>query len=258
MKDRRFDSASSQPATAQSHVEGHRNCPRQGKEEQAMKRTNRFRIMKLTVALLSLALAVPTASVGAADSGWQIKAGGVWVQPALSYTLTNPGSTPISADSDNAIGLAVALEYRVSERLGLELGALQASPDVNLRAEPPGGPTVEASDGLAYTPITVGLNLYLTSGRPVEVYLTPVLAYVMYGDLSFSAGESIASIRVDNQWTWGLNLGTNVRLGDGPWRFSAAVSYIKTALPATDLESGGSEKIDFNPFAVTLGLGYRF
>ena len=227
-------------------------------EEHKMKSRDRFGLTSLVITVAILTPLAGAASVWGAEPGWQIKAGGVWVQPAMSYTLTNPGSTPISADSDNAIGLSVALEYRVSERLGLELGALQASPDVNLRAEIPGGPTVEASDGLAYTPITVGLNLYLTSGRPVEVYLTPVLAYVMYGDLNFSAGESIASIRVDNQWTWGLSLGTNVRLGEGPWRFNGAVSYVRTALNATDLESGGSRKIEFNPFAITLGFGYRF
>jgi outer membrane protein W len=143
-------------------------------------------------------------------------------------------------------------------RLGVELGALWASPDINLRAELPGGPTVEASDGLAYTPITVGLNLYLRSGGSAEVYLTPVLAYVMYSDLTFSAAGDTIRIAVDNQWTWGLSLGTNLQLGAGPWRFNGAVSYVSTALNATDLESGGTRKIEFNPFAVTLGLGYRF
>jgi len=227
-------------------------------EENKMKSRDRFGFTRVAITLAILTLLAGAASGGAAEPGWQIKVGGVWVQPALSYTLTNPGSTPVSADSDNAIGLGVALEHRLSERLGLELGALWASPDVNLRAELPGGPPVEASDRLGYTPITVGLNLYLMSGGPAEVYLTPVLAYVMYGDLTFSAAGDTIRIAVDNQWTWGLGLGTNLRLGDGPWRFNGAVSYVRTALNATDLESGGSRKIDFNPFAITLGFGYRF
>jgi outer membrane protein W len=227
-------------------------------EEHKMTTRDRFSFTKLAITVAILTLLAGAASVGAAEPEWQVKVGGVWVQPALSYSMVNSEGLSFSADSDDAIGLSVALEHRFSQRLGLELGALQASPDVILRVEAPGGETAEASDGLAYTPITLGLNLYLTPGRPVEVYLTPVLAYVMYGDLTFSAGDSIASIKVDNQWTWGLNLGANVRLGDGPWRFSGAVSYVRTALPATDLESGGTENIDFNPFAVTLGFGYRF
>ena len=223
-----------------------------------MKSRDRFHLTRLAITVAILTLLAGAASAGTAEPGWQIKVGGVWVQPALSYTLTNPGSTPISADSDNAIGLGVALEHRVSQRLGLELGALWASPDVNLRAEVPGGPPVEASDGLAYTPIAVGLNLYLMSGGPAEIYLTPMLAYVMYGDLTFNAAGDTVRIAVDDQWTWGLSLGTNLRLGAGPWRFNGAISYLSTALNATDLEGGGSRKIDFNPFAITLGLGYRF
>jgi outer membrane protein W len=223
-----------------------------------MKSRDRLGFTRLTITVAILTLLAGAANAGAAEPGWQIKAGGVWVQPALSYTLSNPDGTNFSVDSDNAVGLGFALEHRVSQRLGLELGALWASPDVNLRAEAPGGETVEVSDGLAYTPITLGLNLYLMSSGSAEVYLTPVLAYVMYGDLTFSAGGDTLRIAVDNQWTWGLSLGTNFRLGDGPWRFNGALSYVRTALPATELEGGGSENIDFNPFAVTLGFGYRF
>jgi hypothetical protein len=73
-----------------------------------------------------------------------------------------------------------------------------------------------------------------------------------------SADESIASTRVDNQWTRGLSVGTNVRLGDGPWWFSGAASCVRTAFRATDLESGGSDRIDVNLFTVTIGFAYRF
>jgi hypothetical protein len=67
-------------------------------------------------------------------------------------------------------------------RPGLELGALWASPDVILRVE---APEVSQRQGRhrPHAPVAVGLNRYLMSGGPAEVYLIPFLAYVVYGDL---------------------------------------------------------------------------
>jgi outer membrane protein W len=223
-----------------------------------MKSTNRPRITRLTVALVSLALLITAASVGAADSKWQVKFGGVWVHPELSYRPVYPVFEHIRANSDNAIGLGLGLEYSFSDRLGLELGALRASPDINLRVDFPGGQSIEASDGVAFTPITAGLAVHLTPGRSVDVYLVPAVAYVVYGNLRFSAAGDTASLDADNEWTWGISLGAGVRLGDGPWRFNGAVSYIRTSLNATDIDNGDIHKVDFDPFIITLGFGYRF
>jgi outer membrane protein W len=223
-----------------------------------MKNANRFRITRLTATLALLALLFVAASVGAAESRWQVKVGGVWVRPDLSYKPSYPVFEHIKADSDNAIGLGLGLEYSFSDHLGLEVGALRANPDVNLRVDLPGGKSIEGSDSLAFTPFTVGLAVHLTPGRPVDVYVVPALAYVVYGNLRFSAAGDTASLDADNQWTWGISLGAEVRLGEGPWRFNAGVSYIRTTLYATDIENGDPHKVDFNPFTVTLGIGYRF
>jgi hypothetical protein len=89
------------------------------------------------------------------------------------------------------------------------------------------------------------------SSGSAEVYLTPVLAYVMYGDLTFSAGGIPLDHRrqpVDSS----LSLGTNFRLG------TALVKGLLTSdrVQATDLESGGSgERFQPSP---SLGFGYRF
>jgi outer membrane protein W len=223
-----------------------------------MKSTNRFCITRFTVALLALTLVIPAASVGAADSGWQVKVGGVWVHPDLSYKPSYPVFEHIKTDGDNAIGLGLSLGYSFSDRLGLEVGALRANPELNLRVDFPGGQSIEASDSLAFTPITAGLAVHLTPGRSVDIYVVPAVAYVVYGNLHFSAAGDTASLEVDNQWTWGISLGAEVRLGEGPWRFDGAVSYIRTSLNATDTDNGDIHTVDCNPYMVTLGLGYRF
>jgi hypothetical protein len=78
-------------------------------EEHTMKSRDRFRFTRLTITVAILTLLAGAANAGAAEPGWQIKAGGVWVQPALSYTLSNPDGTNFSVDSDNAVGLGFAL-----------------------------------------------------------------------------------------------------------------------------------------------------
>jgi outer membrane protein W len=226
-----------------------------------MKSTNHFRITRLNVALLALALAVPAASVGAGDNGWQVKVGGVWIHPNLNYSSVEPEGEHLTAASDNAIGLGLGLEYRLSDRIGIELGVLRASPNLHLQVQVPTGWVLSAEDHLSFTPITAGFAVHLTPGKPVDLYVAPALAYVMYGDLHFAAfglQTETADLAVGNQWTWGLSLGADVRLGDGPWRINSAVSYIRTTLHATDIENGDPRKVDFNPFTVTLGIGYRF
>jgi outer membrane protein W len=227
-------------------------------EEHTMKSRDRFSFAGFAVTLAALALLTVAASAGAAEPGWQLKFGGAWVSPALHDTIVNPEGDRFTIDSDTAIGLSVALERRFSDHLGLEFGALRVTPDVNLRITSSSGATGEVSDGLAYTPFTVGLNVYVVSGGSTEVFLTPALAYVMYGDLSFSVGGDTLKVAVDNDLTWGLGLGTNLRLGGGRWWFSGVVSYLGTALKATDVDGGGSQSFDYNPFTVTVGLGYRF
>lgn len=213
---------------------------------------------RLAVTLAALALLTVAASASAAEPGWQLKFGGVWVSPALHDTILNSDGDRFTIDSDTTVGLGIAVERRFSDRLGVEFGVLRATPDVKLRITTSSGETGEVSDGLAYTPLTVGLNIYVVSGESAEVYLTPTLAYVTYGDLNFRVGGDTIKVAIDNDMTWGLGLGTNLRLGGGRWWFSGAVSYLGTALKATEVEGGGSQSFDYNPFTVTLGFGYRF
>lgn len=226
-----------------------------------MKSRNSFWFTMSTVGLAALALLIAAGGARAADLPWQVRVGGVWVHPNFNFSSVEPEGEGLTAVSDDATGLDLGLGYRFSDHLGIELGVLRASPNLHLQVQVPTGWVLSADDRLSFTPITAGLAIHLTPGRPFDVYVTPALAYVMYGDLHFAAFDlqtATADLAVDNQWTWGLSIGTDVKLGDGPWRINAAVSYIRTTVHATDIENGDTRNVDFNPYTFTLGLGYRF
>ena len=261
MEDQRLESASSQPVTAQSRAKNHRDRAKQGKEEHTMKGKDRFWFTLVTAGLAALAPLIVAGVARAADPPWQVRVGGVWVHPNFNFSSVEPEGERLTASSDNATGLGLGIGYRLSDRLGIELGVLRASPSLHLQVQVPTGWVLSADDRLSFTPITAGLAVHLTPGKTFDVYVTPALAFVMYGDLHFAAfglQTATADLAVDNQWTWALTLGTDVRLGDGPWRINAAVSYVSTSVHAADIENRDPRNVDFNPYIVTLGLGYRF
>ena len=203
-------------------------------------------------------LALPTTS-GADDGTWRLRIGGAWVAPDFSYEIVNDEGLPIHADADSDFGLGLGLEYMVSNRLGLELGLVRAQPETTLTAEPSPGNRLFVSDGLRFTSYQVGLNVHLTPAAPVDVSVGPVVARVIYGNLTFLEGtDDVLEIECEGDWAYGVNLGADLRIGGGPWSLGGAVTYLSTDLVAKQRGEDERVTIDFDPMIYSLSVGYRF
>ncbi len=203
-------------------------------------------------------LALPTTS-GADDGTWRLRIGGAWVTPDLSYEMLNDEGDTVHAGADQDLGLGLGLEYLVSERLGLELGMVRAEPDATVSVEPSPGIRVALSDGLRYTSYQLGLNVHFTPNSPVDVHVGPVVARVIYGDLTFVEGtDDVLEIECESDWAFGLNLGADVGIGDGPWSLGATVTYLGTDLVAKQRGEDERVTMDFDPMIYSLRVGYRF
>jgi outer membrane protein W len=213
-------------------------------------------LVSCVLALAALALAVPAR----AESGWQIRAGGLWVDPSFSTSVTNDDGTPIAVTSDSDLGYTLGLEYRFAGSLGLDLRVGRAEPDVELGAEVPGLGRIAIADGLGYTPVTFGLNAHITPDRPVDLYLGILAAWIDYGDLDFVITEPVAdslSVTSSSDVGWGVTAGADIAFGSSPWSLAAGLTWIRTDLEARE-PGGDAESFEFNPFMVTLGVGYSF
>ena len=217
--------------------------------------------------LTALSTASPTS---AADGQWHLRAHAAWVSPELSWQMSPAPGDLVRVDADSAWGLGISGEYRASDLLGVELGILRSSPDVNIQVDDAVlDVTVRASDGLTMTPVSLGLNFHLTPTRRFDLYLGPYLAYVLYGDLEWRVNETIVvggvpvefdqSLRMSiaNDLAYGAVAGADIPLGPEGWYFSGTLKYLATELDSTDPE-GDSETLSLDPFIVAVGFRYSF
>jgi len=225
---------------------------------------NRAINCRRSVGIVAVLLVAMASQAGAADPGWKVKVSGMWVDPDFRWDSVSEYDERQSAVSTSDIGFGLGLEFRISDRLGVELVASWTEPEIAVHYELPDLVDVRDADTLGFNPITVAVNIYLTPNRPVEVYLAPMIAFVQYGDLAYNLGMfcepgMLCTIRfkVDDDVGWGAALGIDVPLGDRGWVLSGSVGYLDTDFKVTDSD-GDSESFGFDPVTATLGISYRF
>ena len=220
-----------------------------------------FQSKLLDALMLTLALLALPATATAQDDKWRLRVGGAWVDPGVNFTDVDSDGDRVAVGADGAIGFSLALERQFSRRLGIELGALFAEPDLTLAADLAGGSQVSGSGGIRFTAVTVGLNIHLTPDKAVDLYVGPLLVYTTYSDVGFRVevdGQTLAAdLSSNDDFAFGAQIGADIPFGDGPWSLNLAARYIDTSLGVTDDESVVSE-LEFDPLILSVGFGYRF
>ena len=220
-----------------------------------------FRNQVISSLILALALLAPTMTAKAQDKGWQLRFGGVWVDPDVDFTDVDSDGDRVEAGADGGFGVSLGLERLFNPRFGIELGVLSAQPDVTLDANLAGGIQFDASDSVSFTAITAALNFHLTPEKKVDVYIGPLLAYATYGDLEYTiqaAGQTLSErFTTDDDVAFGAQLGADVAFGDGPWSLNLVARYLDAGLDVTD-DGGEETDLDFHPLILGVGFGYRF
>lgn len=209
--------------------------------------------------LASILFALPASAAGP-DAGWQLRFGGAWVEPDAGFFEVLDAIDRVEADVDSELGFALSIERRFTPRLGLELGAIFAEPDLGLAASLAGF-DFSASDSVSFTAITLALNLHLTPGKPVDLYLGPVLAQVTYGDVGLDVqtpgGRIVQDFESDDDFALGAQIGLDIALGKSPWSIALSAKYLDTGLELTD-DDGETTDLGFDPLILGVGFGFRF
>lgn len=220
-----------------------------------------FRVNLLPCLLLTLALTALSAPAGAQEDKWHLRFGGVWVEPDADLTRVNSDGTIVAVRADDAIGLGVALERQFNRRLGLELGALFAEPDIIVGSFD-GGPTLDATEGITFRAITLGLNFHLTPDKPVDLYAGPFLAHVTYGNLRFLAQDTSGSLFVgvssSDDFTVGAQVGADVAFGDSAWSLNLVGRYLDSSLDVATGAVFAVNQLEVDSLIFGVGVGFRF
>jgi outer membrane protein W len=221
-----------------------------------MKDTIRISASAAIVFVFALGVLYPIAA-DAGDSPWRLRLFAVSMNPTGDEVVVEGSGERIAFNAGGGYGGGFELEYKVSHRLGIDFGALSASPTIDVLIDEVG--VISASATPRISPVYVGLNVHLTPDSRADFYLGPLLTYVSYSsfDLVTDPWFLRESFVAENDWGYGINAGLDIRIGDGGWLVTGAFKYLLTTLEASPPDEGvGRSEID--PMIFSIGFGFRF
>lgn len=166
-----------------------------------------------------------------------------------------------------SLGFGLGIEVRTSERLGFSLTAASADAESELEIGFFDLATISVDSTLRTTPILARLDLHLTPHQRADLFLGPVVGYVLYGDQEFrirgtGAGEELgATVRVPTKdgFAWGAQLGVHAPLGRSKLYWTARATYLKAEVELAEQdEELGALRFDLDPLLLEVGVGLRF
>jgi opacity protein-like surface antigen len=212
----------------------------------------------ILLGILAVCLAV-TPAADAAEKGWKLRVFAAGFDPDLDRMVPaeNPDEIRVTADSD--LGFGASLEYQFSGLLGLELGYMQASPEIELSAEDiPGYGDIVLTDSMSTRSVTLDLNFHLTPQSPsFDVYLGAGIASMVYSNLHYIEpdGDDL-NLEVGDDLTYSVKAGIGIALGkNSNWAAFGGLRYIWSDLEVTQENTA---TFDFNTFSFSVGIAYRF
>jgi outer membrane protein W len=206
-------------------------------------------------AVLAVCSLYPT-TADAGDGPWRLRLFAVSMNPTGDEVVVEGSGERIGFDAGSGYGGGIEVEYRASRRLGIDFGVLTASPTLDVLIDEVG--VISASAKPRITPVYVGLNLHLTPDSSADLYIGPMLAYVVYSSIDLVTDPWFLRewFTTENDFGIGINAGLDVRLGDGGWLLTAAFKYLSTTLEASPPDEGVGRS-DIDPTIFSIGFGYR-
>jgi outer membrane protein W len=199
------------------------------------------------------------APASAADKGWHVRVFAAGFDPDLDVVVPaeNPEEIRVIADSD--LGFGASLEYQFSNLLGLELGYMQASPTIELRADDvPGYGDISLMDSMSTSVFTLDLNFHLTpNSQDFDFYLGAGVASMGYSDLQYDEPDGdVLDLEISNDLGYSAKAGLGIALGkNSNWAAFGGLRYVWTDLEVTQENAA---TFDFNFFSFSVGIAYSF
>ncbi len=189
-------------------------------------------------------------------SHWRIKSGVVLVDASDPFSYAKPSGGEVHAGGNAELGFTLAAEYRWTERLGLEIGAVYArSPDVDDKTGADGS---EIGEGPGFFPLLAGINFHLVDSDNLDLYAGPRAAFVSFGDFDLEIDGVRTDFEVDDEFAWGATIGLNYRVGGSRWAFLAEATYLDVDMKVTERGTDSASVTGFDPLMVNIGASYSF
>lgn len=198
----------------------------------------------------------PTAARADETPRWTVKAGLVVLDSDSPFSIEKPSGGRVHAGGNVELGAAIAIQYRISNLLGVELAtAYSKTPDVEDASD---GDGYELGEGPSFQPIIIGANFHLVSKDKFEVFVGPRAAYANFGDFDLDVDGEQRSFAVDSEFGWGAAVGIGYRVGHSRWSLVAEATFLDMDMEVSERGTGEITVGSFDPFIANLGVAYSF
>ena len=201
-------------------------------------------------------------SVGAQDTKWIVRGGGIYAATTSDKSVSTVTLPPPMTQETTTLsvsdgpGFGVGLEYRLTERIGLEIAYLSAAHDADAVLTNDLG-TFTSTDSLGLRTFTVGANYYFPANGRFLWSVGGFLAETFSDDVTFTypALGRTDILAFDQDYGLGLKAAMDLPFAPGsPWMFSVEGRYMSTILES----EVGNRDLDLNPLVLSLSVAYRF
>jgi hypothetical protein len=210
--------------------------------------------LAITLGMLAAISLSSVTVVHAQESGIS---GRLWVGAVGRYVLsdntpfTSPGFGTVSLKTNGTtVGFGGDLELRMNNWFGIDAAAGYSQ--MNAQFTTSTSAASSASKPFGVLPLMAALNIHLIHSDPVDLWVGPQIAYVMFpDDLSFTTPTGTFTYKSTNVFSKvGFVVGTDVKLGPA-WALTAAVRW-------QNADSDSNDMLTVDPTFVTAGLRLKF
>ena len=212
--------------------------------------------MKILVpALLALLISLPAV---AQDRFFDLTGYYVWADPTGGGEFEDLAD-PAEIDFDASTGYGASVNFFISDRLSIDIGASVISPETTIRRRAIGAPGGNVE--IDMVPITGIVQFHLIPNGVIDPYIGGGAAYVLFEDAENIGLGDLDRIDLKDDVGFVVNAGVGIRLGS---RFGIVLDgkYVPIEADATAINLGATEeddtRVDISPIIISAGLQLRF
>lgn len=182
-----------------------------------------------------------------------IRGRGVWTDESDALGSSGSFGVMSTVRIDGASGLALAAEWRLVPRWGLELSITRLAFDADFHQsefrppERPPVPEIFDRGELVVRPVSLAVLAHPLRGARTDLYLGPAVSHVSY-DVDVGRG-----LERSDEWGYGAVLGLDVAIGEAGWAAGVEARYLK----AEHDDSIHGLWRSFSSYWVGAGVSYR-
>jgi hypothetical protein len=209
------------------------------------------------VSTLCVFAAISLSSVTVAHAQETGVSGRLWVGAVGRYVLsdntpfTSPGFGTVALKTNGTtVGFGGDLELRMNNWFGIDAAAGYSQ--MNAQFTTSTSAASSASKPFGVLPLMAALNIHLIHSDPIDLWIGPQIAYVIFPDnLSYATPTGTFTYKPTNVFSAvGFVIGTDIKLGGG-WALTGAVRW-------QNADSDANDMLTVDPTFVTAGLRLKF